>query len=385
MSSHDLEAGRLARLRQSLDRAECDAGLFYDPTNIRYATGTSNMQVYSLHNPCRYVYVPTNGPVVLFDFKGCAHLSDQHLGVNEVRDATSWYDFITGGRTNEFARRWADEISALIGPGERRLAVDRLDPIGTDALRNLGIELCDGQRVANQARMIKTTHEVAAIRVAIDACEAAISEMQVAMRPGISERELWAELHRANIAGGGEWLETRLLTSGIRTNPWYQECSAKTIEQGDLVAFDTDLIGVGGYSVDMSRTWVAGNAVPSANQQRLFDAAFEQLKENTALIRPGASFAEISQAAHIPDSSIHSPTNAAVAHGIGLCNEYPLILNRDHFARGGYDGEVAAGMVLCVEALAAPVGGAEAVKLEDQILVTADGPEVLSGFSLDLV
>ncbi|MDA3033244.1 MAG: aminopeptidase P family N-terminal domain-containing protein, partial [Actinomycetota bacterium] len=84
-----LESGRLDRLRAALAAADCDAGVFYDPINVRYATGTSNMQVYSLHNPCRYAYVPVEGPVVLFDFKGCEHLSDGHHNVAEVRNAIS--------------------------------------------------------------------------------------------------------------------------------------------------------------------------------------------------------------------------------------------------------------------------------------------------------
>lgn len=380
---HALEAGRLERLRASIVAAGCDAGLFYDPTNIRYATGTSNMQVYSLHNPCRYAFVPADGPVVLFEFKGCGHLSDAHHNVAEIRSATSWYDFITGSRTSEFAERWASEIAALLGSGRHDLAVDRLDPIGAEAIGRLGVRLHDGQRVANRARMVKTVDEIAAISTAVEACELAIDDMRALLQPGITEQALWAELHRANIAGGGEWLETRLLTSGQRTNPWYQECSNKVIDAGDLVAFDTDLIGIGGYSVDISRTWAVDGRT-TGEQARLFDAAHEQLLHNTALLQPGASFAEISQACHLPPDRIHSVTNAAVAHGIGLCNEYPLILNRDHFADGGYDGEVVEGMVLCVEALAAPPGGTEAVKLEEQVVITATGPEPLSSYSIGL-
>lgn len=379
----DLDAGRLARLQASIVAAGCDAGLFYDPTTIRYATGTSNMQVYSLHNPCRYAYVPADGPVVLFEFKGCAHLAAGHSNVSEVRNAVSWYDFVTGSRTAEFARLWAAEIAELLGPGRHDLAVDRLDPIGAEAIGRHGVRLHDGQRVANQARMVKTADEVGAIALAIEACEGAIADMRALLTPGITEQELWSELHRSNIAAGGEWLETRLLTSGARTNPWYQECSGKVIEPGDLVAFDTDLIGVGGYSVDISRTWTV-DAAPTSNQERLFDAAAEQLKHNTALLQPGASFAEISHSCHLPPPEIHSVTNAAVAHGIGMCNEYPLILNRDHFEDGGYDGEVLEGMVLCVEALAAPPGEAEAVKLEEQVLITADGPERLSSYPIGL-
>ena len=390
MSNRQLEAGRLRRLRDAIDEAGCDAGLFYDPTTVRYATGTSNMQVYSLHNPCRYVFVPAAGDVVLFEFKGCEHLSQGHSGVAEVRTAVSWYDFIAGGRSAEFAAIWADQIVGLLHASGSRgqhgydLAVDRLDPMGAELLRDQRVRLHDGQRVANQARMIKTAHEIDAIRKAIAACETGVASMHETLAPGRTEQEVWAELHRSNIAAGGEWLETRLLTSGQRTNPWYQECSDRIIETGDLVAFDTDLIGIGGYSVDISRTWLAGDAAPTSNQQRLHDAAYEQLIANTALLQPGASFAEISHSSQLPAPDIHSVTNAAVAHGIGLCNEYPLILNRDQFANGGYDGEVKEGMVLCVEALAAPPGGTESVKLEEQILVTASGPELLYSYSLAL-
>lgn len=382
VDEHELERGRLARLRASILGAGCDAGLFYDPTNIRYATGTSNMQVYSLHNPCRYVFVPVEGEVVLFEFKGCEHLSDEHHGVDQIRPAVSWYDFITGSRTEEFAARWADEILSLLGADGRDLAVDRLDPIGANELGRRNVTLHDGQRVANGARVVKTQTEILAMRRAVEACDKAIDEMRSAMRPGMTENALWSQLHRVNIELGGEWLETRLLTSGRRTNPWYQECSNKVIADGDLVAFDTDLIGIGGYSVDVSRTWHVGDAAVTSNQQRLHDAASEQLANNLTLFKPGASFAEISQKAHLPPLGIHSVTNAAVAHGIGLCNEYPLILNRDHFADAGYDGEVKEGMVLCVEALAAPPGGDESVKLEEQVLITAEGNEALSKQSL---
>ena len=241
----DLEMGRLTRLRDAIEAGGCDAGLFYDPINIRYATGTSNMQVYSLHNPCRYVYVPVSGPVVLFEFKGCEHLSNGHPAVDEVRTAISWYHFIAGPRVDEFAKQWAEEISDLLGQDARDLAVDRCDPVGATALAQHGIRLHDGQAPANHARMIKTPQEMDLIRHAIAGCEAGIATMRATMQPGQTEQELWAQLHAANIAAGGEWLETRLLTSGQRTNPWYQECSDKTIDPGDLVAFDTDLIGIG--------------------------------------------------------------------------------------------------------------------------------------------
>jgi Xaa-Pro aminopeptidase len=82
--------------------------------------------------------------------------------------------------------------------------------------------------------------------------------MRLELRPGITENELWSYMNQVNLKNGGEWNETRLLLSGQRTNPWYQECSMKPIEKGEIVAFDTDMIGPYGMCVDMSRTWVCG-------------------------------------------------------------------------------------------------------------------------------
>ena len=71
--------------------------------------------------------------------------------------------------------------------------------------------------------------------------------MRDEMRAGISENELWATLHAGNIKRGGEWIETRILSSGPRTNPWFQECGPRIMQDGDLMAFDTDLVGNYGY------------------------------------------------------------------------------------------------------------------------------------------
>jgi Xaa-Pro dipeptidase len=327
------------------------------------------------------VFVPVEGPVVLFDFKGCEHLSDGHANVAEVRSAISWYHFVSGPRVDEFATAWAAEIAAELGRirvGRHRIAVDRLDPAGLRALERHGVDVVDGQAVAERAKVIKTPHEIDAIRTAMAACDDGIARMRAELRPGITEQQLWAHLHAANIERGGEWCETRLLTSGHRTNPWYQECSAKVIENGDLVAFDTDLIGIGGYSIDVSRTWLAGDRAPTDEQRRLYDAAYQQVQHNIELMRPGTTFRDVMERAVLPPDPYHTPTNACIAHGIGLCNEYPLIVNRDHFEASGYDGMIEEGMVLCVESLASEPGGLESVKLEQQVLVTRDGPEVLS-------
>jgi Xaa-Pro dipeptidase len=381
-----LHVARLARLRAQLRSIGCAGALLYDPTNIRYATGTSNMQVYSLHNPCRYAFVAADGPVILFDFKGCAHLSKDFPAVDEVRDAVSWYHFVTGSRADEMVRIWAREIEDLVrlhGRGDRRIAIDRLDPPGLRALEALGLRVIDGQEPLNLARMIKTEDEIVAIGEAVKVCEEGMRRMDRAREPGITEIALWAHLHTANIELGGEWIETRLLNSGPRTNPWYQEASARVIENGDMIAFDSDLIGPHGYSADISRSWIAGHRRPTDDQRRLYEAAYTQVHRNIELFRPGASFREIGERAQELPVRYIERQNGAIAHGIGLCNEYPLVMHRRDFDESGHDGVVLENMVFCVESFAGDAHGGEGVKLEEQILVTADGPAKLSGYAYE--
>ena len=374
---------RRDRLRAKLREIGCAGGLFYDPTNIRYATGTSNMQVYSLHNPCRYVFVATDGPVVLFDFKGCGHLSADYPAVDESRNAVSWYHFVSGDNVGRNAARWADEIEALVrahGGGDRRIAVDRLDPPGLRALEQRNIEVIDGQRPINLARLIKTPDELVALREAVGVCEDGMRRMQAACQPGLTEMALWAHLHYVNIEQGGEWIHTRLLSSGPRTNPWYQEASARPIGNGDLVAFDTDLIGPLGYSADISRSWVAGDRPPSDEQRRVYEAAYLQIQENIALFQVGTTFREIGERARPVPERYVAQQIPCVAHGVGLCNEYPLIMYENWYEAGGADGVIEPNMVFCVESYMGEIGGGVGVKLEEQILITSDGPQPLSRY-----
>jgi Xaa-Pro dipeptidase len=257
----------------------------------------------------------------LFEFHGCAHLARGLDTIGEVREACTWSYFGAGPRVEEKAKRWAAEIADLVcahGGGNRRLAVDRLDPAGTWALQALGVTLSDGQAAMEGARAIKSADEIAAIA----ACEEGMSRMREAMRPGITENELWSVLHQTNIARGGEWIETCLLASGPRSNPWFHECGDRAIEAGDLVSFDTDLIGPRGYCADISRTWRCGAGKPSNAQRRLY--AHAQLHRNIELLRPGVGFRELAEKGW-PMPPEYLPNRYSVlAHGVGMCDEYPM-------------------------------------------------------------
>ncbi len=389
LDAPDLDAARahrLARIRSELVARDLAGVLVNDPLNVRYATDSTNMQLWCTHNAVRYAFVATDGPVVLWDFHNSEHLSGHLPLVDEVRHGTPWYYYEAGEHGPERARAWAAEIADLVtrhGGGNRRLAIDRINPDGLDALRGHGIEVSSGEEVMEHARTVKSADELKAMRRAIAACEAAVRAMQLALRPGMTEIDLWAVLHAESIRRGGEWIETRLLTSGPRTNPWFQECSARVIEAGDLVAFDTDLIGPYGYCVDISRTWLAGDAPATPEQRSLYGMAAAQIDANIDLLRPGAGFRDLSFAATSVADDCAPNRYSVLFHGVGLCDEYPAVPYPSDWDRSGYDGHLEAGMVVCVESYVGRLGGAEGVKLEDQVLITPTGHEVLSRFPRD--
>ena len=152
--------------------------------------------------------------------------------------------------------------------------------------------LTPGSRCSTRSLLPKTRersrHRGAAVSASGDGCLRRRSGPYARSgQPGMTENQLWAVLHETNIAHDGEWIECRLLSSGPRTNPWFQECGNRVIEAGDLVAFDTDLVGPNGYFADISRSFVCPGRGPTAQQQRLYDIAQEQVLVNVDLLRRG--------------------------------------------------------------------------------------------------
>jgi len=376
---------RLARLRSEMARADVASLLLFDQINTRYATDATNMQVWSSHYECRCVFVALEGPVVLFDYANHPHLTEGLPTVDEYRVMPSFYYFAAGPHAENRAHRFGGEIADLVhrfGGGNNRVAIDRLSHLGTDALRAYQLNLLDGLPITEHARAIKSAGEVALMRASLDVCEAGCKAMHDALVPGITENALWAKLHETNIRLGGEWIETRLLSSGPRTNPWFRECSMRQVEAADMVSFDTDLIGPYGYCADISRSWVCGGA-PTDEQRRLYTAAFAQLVHNLSILKPGISFRELAQRSwQIPDQYL-SRRYPSMFHGVGLADEWPSIKYAADFPLRGYDGIVEPGMTMCVESFIGSEGGREGVKLEEQVLVTETGIERLSTYPFE--
>ena len=142
------------------------------------------------------------------------------------------------------------------------------------------------------------------------------------------------------------------------------------------------MVGPLGYSADISRAFHCGPGRPSGYQRELYARAYEEVQHNIALMQPGASFLEISENCFKQPEAFRDQHYVALAHGIGLSDEWPLIYYpQDQALR--YDGELQPGMAVCVESYVGEVGGPEGVKLEEQILITETGNVVLSKFPFE--
>jgi Xaa-Pro aminopeptidase len=377
---------RQGRLRLEMAHYGIDAVILSDPINIRYATGTRNMQVFSQRNAASRYLLMTADRSILFEFTGCMHLADGYETLDEVRPATTASFVAAGPNIVERERAWAatmaEEIKELAGP-RAVVGLERLNAGAAIALKEQGFRIVDAQQPVEMARAIKSAEEIKCVEASLRATEKAVRELREAIEPGITETALWSVLHKSVIEQNGDYCETRLLNVGQRTNPWFQEAAHHPIGENVLIALDTDVVGCHGYYSDFSRTFHSGPDMPTALQRELYKLAYEQAHHNMGILRPGMSFRDYAEAAwDIPDRYFANRYYLS-AHGCGMTGEYPYLYHRADFPAAGYDGTVEPGMTLCVESYIGAEGGKEGVKLEQQILVTETGIEILSKFPFE--
>lgn len=371
----------LARARDRLRRHDMAGALLCDPLNVRYVTTDQiSNKIWNLHSNFRYALIPVESDPVLWEFSPAVGLT-KAAWAGDVRTAPLWQVFGAGPaaplKARTFARDIASELAAH-GIQHERLGVDRLEVDGYLALREAGVPIADAQLAMAEARAVKSPDEIKAMRHATTVCDAAVAQLRSLLKPGITELELWAAFTARAIELGAEYSEARLLVSGPRTKPWLREASDRVIERGDLVAFDTDMVGPHGYETDISRTYLCGDTKPASDQHRIYSLANDFLRSALTYFRPGASFEEIGQRVRAEMPRKFETTYPLIAHGVGRTLEYPVILWDLNHA-----GELQENMVMSVEVYVSAADADEGVKLEEEILITRRGYETLSSAPYD--
>ena len=377
-----LRSYRLDRVKKELEKNNLEACILFDPVNVRYALDTVNMSVYNMHNLTRYCFISVNGPVILYEYFNCEGLSSHLNLINEIRPAITWDYFSNGNQAGAQLDKWINEIKDLTNSycKSKKLAIDVLNGPAVTALNKVGIEVVDAKLTLEQARVIKSPEELKCMKASIEVAEIGINKMREELKAGMTEDELWSILHKTNIEHGGEWIECRILSSGSRTNPWMQESSNKVIQRGEIVSFDTDMVGPYGYCADISRAFVEGHKF-NEEQKKIYLMAVEHINHNSRLIKPGVSFKEFTEKSWKLPEEYYGNRYSCMVHGIGLCDEWPMI--RYPTDGGQREGSFEKNMTVTVESYIGKVGGKEGVKLEQQYLVGENDLELMSHHALE--
>ena len=371
-----LYAYRLERLRGALRKHGAAMALLVNPISLRYALDYRTYPIWQSHAHTTYAFVPVEGPVVAYNVYGVPP------GADSVREGRHNTYFDGGPQLAENARLLALDVSEFlreIGTDNRTIAVEYVNPSLTQALLQRGLDVIDGVTVAEEARIIKSQDELECMRWSVEVAEHGIAQVAASLRPGVSELQLWGILNYTNLANNGDFHNGRMMASGPRINPWLQEATERRVEAGDLVAFDTDMVGPFGYFADISRTLHCGPGQPSRRQKQLYRMAVEEIEYNSRLIRPGVTLAEIQVKAWPTPEEFQENAYCCVLHGVGMTDEFPRV-NPIYRGPNPYEGVIEEGMVLCVESFMGAVGEPDGVKLEQQVQVTATGIEPISSY-----
>jgi len=374
---------RQERLRTSMEKRDIAVAVLSNPMSTRYAADLMEYALYMSRTPTAMLVFPVEGPVT-----GSGVYMPDTDRIDRRIPSFNLSTFDAGLDLADRSRQFADYMKnhlIELGLFERRARVglDRMDPSTVQALMQAGIDCVDVNGAVEEAKSVKSEEELTLMRHSIDVAQLGMATMREQMRPGVTENELFSILNQVNIAHGGYWCDGRMLASGHRINPWLQEATDRVVEDGDLVGFDTDMVGPNAYFADISRTWLCGDGKPTGRQKELYQRAFDEVYSNMELIRAGATFREVSMKAFRQPDDFLDQRYPCLAHGVGMCDEYPKIAYPYDWDANGYDGVIEAGMVLCVESYVGKAGESDGVKLEQQVLVTEDGREILSTYPLE--
>jgi Xaa-Pro aminopeptidase len=378
-----LREERLARISSLLADSELGALLCFDMTNIRYITAT-HIGTWAQDKLNRYCLLPRDDLPIMWDFGSAARhhqlynpwLGDgrSRAGISTLRGAMA----PESGRAEDVARKIRVELEERGLLGEP-VGVDALEPAVLFALQAEGVEVVDGQQLMQAARVIKTQDEITLLSTACMMVDAAYEELYRAMRPGMRENECVALVNKVLYDMGSEHVEGVNAISGERCNPHPHVYTDRALRPGDPAYFDI-LHSFMGYRTCYYRTFAVGGAsralVDAYKRCRYYlDAAI-------ALIRPRASTAEVAEVWPRAEEFGFADEEAAFAlqfgHGVGLSIwEKPIfsrLVSLDH------PEEIREGMVFALETFWPASDGWSAARIEEQLVVTADGCEVITRF-----
>src|SRR3954469_22185106 len=378
-----LRADRLARGRRALEASALGSVLLFDQNNIRYVTST-HIGEWARDKSARCVLLPRVGEPVLWDFGSAARHhqlyapwlpeSSWRAGVSSMRGAmpqqTGVPDLLAGHIHDQLREH---------GLEKEPLGIDLTDMETLASLHRKGVPTSNAAPVMLAARKIKTEDEIALLDHAAAIVDAVYEHIYELLRPGIREHEIVADAQRLLFELGSEQVEAINAVSGDRCNPHPHVYSDRLLRPGDQAFFDI-IHSFMGYRTCYYRTFCVGGATQS--QLDAYRQCREWLDNAIDLVRPGVTTDQIAAvwptAEELGFGSEEACFGLQFGHGLGVgLYEAPMISRLHSF----HDPvEIEEGMVFALETYCPASDGRSAARIEEEVLVTAEGPEILTRF-----
>jgi Xaa-Pro aminopeptidase len=375
-----LRRERLARAKEHLAESELGALLCFDMSNIRYITAT-HIGTWAIDKLIRFCLLPQGGEPIMWDFGSAARhhkLFCPWLGEDRSRAGISTLRGSVEGRAESVAKKIRIELEEG-GLLDESLGVDVIELPVLRALEAEGIRVVDCQALMQDARMLKTQDEITLLTTACAMVDAAYEELFRALKPGMRENDCVALVNRVLYELGSEHVEGVNAISGERCSPHPHVFTDRMLRPGDPAYFDI-LHAYNGYRTCYYRTFAVGSA--SRAQVDAYRRCRDFLDQAIALIRPGVTTADVVSVWPEAEDFGFPDEEAAFAlqygHGVGLSIwEKPIFSRLVSF---DYPETIREGMVFALETFWPASDGWSAARIEEQLVVTADGCEVITRF-----
>ena len=375
-----LREERLQKAREQMDAFDLAALVLYAGANIRYVTG-SYQGNWKYNINIRYAVLPNGGEPILFETAG----SDFHNAkmdmpwmVDRVRPAMTWQ--WAEGAVPYMAERMADSVIEVLkehGVEKERIGIDNLDMPALKAFQDKGINIVNGWPALSAARVVKTRDEIELLKQASSIGNAAMWKIKYEwLKPGVREREIEAHVHKFMLDQGCEIIYDIIVASGGNTSPYRRWATDKMIQQGDLIIVDINAVGPSGYFVDFVRCF---KCAAKMNQQEidLYREVYDSMYAGIEQMKPGNTTADVAAVFPIyDDDKYKTVTLQQFAHSIGITLYEGMWVSRAYSL--DYPAELKENMYFSVETFAGHSGLPQTCRLEENVLVSADGPVVFS-------
>jgi len=378
-----LREERFAKAQKAVQDSKLGSVLCFHWDNIRYITSTHFSEA-TRDKMARYAICPREGLPYLFDpavpaKRGMCPWMEERM---EPAIATMLGALPPDMRVDESFAKQVKRVLAEYGLEKEPVGVDLIELPMLEALRREGLEVVDGQQVMLNAREIKTVDEIELLKQAAAVVDATYEDIARAIRPGVKENELVAIATHKMLWMGAERVECAQAITGWRGRPHCHTYSDRIVQPGDMVFLDL-MHSINGYHTCYYRTFICGK--PTKAQIEAYEICSGWVSAAIDRIKPGATTADVCAA--WPKAEEYGYRNEDEAfllqfgHGIGLgLWERPILSRRFCF---DHPAEIKEGMVFAVECWKGSEDGSGASRIEEEVVVTKDGCEIITNYPSD--